>query len=203
MKLHGEDRKQQIIEQATKLFASEGYDKVTTKKLAAACGVTEPALYRYFDSKELIYDSVLDALEEKLKCESLYSELEKVEDVEELLARIGGHLLSCAESNHDICRLLLYSALGGHTKAKGVYQAIRGRYAGFLQTQLDRLAAKGKIAKSNSEITARSFVGMIFDCAMGISVWKSTQGKHYRCDEIVANNIPIFARGLMPGSPQK
>ncbi len=200
MKLAAEDRRLQIVEEATKLFSVEGYDKVTTKKLAAACGVTEPALYRYFASKELIYDAVLDALESRLHCEELYGELESTEDLETILTRLAEHIITCAQKNQEVYRLLLYSALGGHVKAKQVYQAIRGRHAKFLQTQLDRLLEKQLIIERNNEITARCFIGMLFDCALGVSLWKSTQGRSYKCEDVVSNNVPIFTGGLRRSS---
>jgi AcrR family transcriptional regulator len=196
MKLAAEERRNQILEEATKLFSSEGYDKVTTKRLAAACNVTEPALYRYFSSKDQIYDAVLDALENRLDCADLYSSMESELDVEQLLSRIGGQLLTCAQEHQEVYRLLLYSALGGHAKARAVFQAIRGRHAKFLQLQLERLYDLRVIGPVNCEITARSFIGMIFDCSLGLTLWKNSQGRPYRCDEIIANNVPIFAAGL-------
>ncbi len=196
MKLAAEERRHQILEEATKLFSVEGYDKVTTKRLAAACGVTEPALYRYFTSKEVIYDAVLDSLESRLECDDMYGDLDSEDEVGQLLSRIATQLLNCSEKHQEVYRLLLYSALGGHSKARAVYQSIRGRHAKYLQAQLDRLLAKGLITNTNTEITARSFMGMIFDCALGMTLWKNTQGRVYRCDEVVANNIPIFVDGL-------
>lgn len=196
MKLAAEDRRHQIIEEATKLFSVEGYDKVTTKKLAAACGVTEPALYRYFDSKELIYDAVLDALENRLHCDALYEELNGCNDIDTILRRLGENVLSCAQKHQEVYRLLLYSALGGHAKAKQVYQAIRGRHVKFLQQQLDRLSELKLIVERNNEITARCYVGMIFDCSLGFCLWKSTQGRTYRCEDVIDNNVPIFVAGL-------
>ncbi len=203
MKLAAEERRHQILEEATKLFSIEGYDKVTTKRLAAACGVTEPALYRYFASKELIYDAVLDALEDRLQCDDMFAELESENDIERLLSRIATQLLSCAQKNQEVYRLLLYSALGGHAKARAVYQSIRGRHASFLQMQLERLQERGQINALNSEITARCFMGMVFDCSLGLTLWKSVQGRTYRCEEIVANNISIFAAGLLRVTPRK
>ena len=61
------DRKAQILTEATRLFSEFGYDKVTIKILADACGITEPALYRHYASKDAIYDTVLDSIEERLK----------------------------------------------------------------------------------------------------------------------------------------
>ena len=73
---------------------------------------------------------------------------------------------------------------------------IRGNYVKFLIRQLDRLYEAGVIVEKNNEITARCFVGMVLDCAMGLSLYKGLQGRTYEPDSIIANNVPIYVRGL-------
>jgi AcrR family transcriptional regulator len=189
-------RKQQIIAEATRLFSSRGFDKVTTKELAAACGVSEPALYRYFPAKEAIYEAVLSSLESRLQVRELFDRLENEPDVEKLLFDLASHIFEFFRTNQDVYRLMLYSTLGGHAKAKRIYRAVRGTYVEFLIRQLDRFAASGEILAKNNEITGRCFVGMVFECALSGTLWKGFLGRRYRPDDVVGNNIPIFARGL-------
>jgi AcrR family transcriptional regulator len=47
-------RQQEIIETALGIIAEKGIEKFTIKNLAAARGVSEPALYRHFESKQTI-----------------------------------------------------------------------------------------------------------------------------------------------------
>ena len=53
------DRKQQILAQAKQLFVTLGYQNTTTEKIARAAGVSEPMLYRHFDSKKALFLEVL------------------------------------------------------------------------------------------------------------------------------------------------
>lgn len=190
------DRKTQIIIEATRLFSREGYDKVSTKRLAAACDISEPALYRHFRSKQAIYGAVLDSLESRLDCRELFEKLDIEEDIEVILRELAMHIVAFALRNQDVFRLLLYSALGGHAKAKQVYRAIRGTYVEFLLSQLDRLYQQSLIVKKNNELTARCYVGVVFDCALSGTLWKGFQGREYSYDEVIENNVPIYARGL-------
>ncbi|MCE4051657.1 MULTISPECIES: TetR/AcrR family transcriptional regulator [Bacillaceae] len=50
-----------IIKAATTLFMELGYRAVSTRKIAAACGITQPALYHHFQNKQEIYIEVLKA----------------------------------------------------------------------------------------------------------------------------------------------
>jgi TetR/AcrR family transcriptional regulator, fatty acid metabolism regulator protein len=59
------DRQRQILESAMKLIAEEGLGEFTTKKLANAVNVSEPALYRHFKNKEAIIFGLIKYLNEK------------------------------------------------------------------------------------------------------------------------------------------
>jgi AcrR family transcriptional regulator len=194
-------RKQQIVVEATRLFGNRGYDRVTTKDLAASCAVSEPALYRYFPSKEAIYDVVLSSLESRLQVKELFDRLENEQDVEKLLHDLASHIFEFFRTSQDVYRLMLYSTLGGHAKARRIYRAVRGTYVDFLMRQLDRFAAADLILPKNNVITARCFVGMVFECALSSTLWKGFLGKHFNPEDIVNNNIPIFARGLRKDAP--
>jgi TetR/AcrR family transcriptional regulator len=56
------DRKRQLLAQAKQLFLMHGYQSTTTEKIAAAAGVTEPVLYRHFDSKKALFLEVLQEI---------------------------------------------------------------------------------------------------------------------------------------------
>ncbi len=53
------ERKQQIIEVAISLIADKGIQNLTTKNLAKEIGISEPALYRHFESKLDILKNIL------------------------------------------------------------------------------------------------------------------------------------------------
>ena len=197
------ERKTQILEQATRLFSADGYDGMTMKQLAAACGITEPALYRHFPSKVSLYDAVLDAVAERLDTDEFIGTIDESADLETILTGLSEHIIDFYTRHGDIYRLLLFSALGGHAKAKQVFNIIRGTYIKFLVRHLERLESEGKVATRNSEITARCFIGMVFDCAMAKTLWKGFQGRSYQPDEIIANNVPIYVRGLTPRETEK
>src|SRR5437762_82897 len=58
-RLKAPQRREQLIEVATKLFARTGYDATTTAAIAIAAGVTEPILYRHFKSKQELFVAIV------------------------------------------------------------------------------------------------------------------------------------------------
>jgi TetR/AcrR family transcriptional regulator len=53
-------RREALIETACGVFSRSSYRGTTTKAIAAEAGITEPILYRYFDSKRDLYLACLD-----------------------------------------------------------------------------------------------------------------------------------------------
>jgi AcrR family transcriptional regulator len=53
------ERKRQLLAHAKQLFLTLGYHATTTERIAAAAGVSEPVLYRHFDSKKALFLEVL------------------------------------------------------------------------------------------------------------------------------------------------
>jgi AcrR family transcriptional regulator len=57
-RLKAPQRKKQIIDVATRIFARYGYNAATTHTIAEAAGVTEPILYRHFKGKQEMFVAI-------------------------------------------------------------------------------------------------------------------------------------------------
>ena len=62
-------RRQQILDIAADLFASRGFHGVSVAELGAACGVSGPALYKHFPSKDAMLAEMLVTISETLLTE--------------------------------------------------------------------------------------------------------------------------------------
>jgi AcrR family transcriptional regulator len=58
------ERKRQLLACAKQLFVTHGYQATTTAMIAKAAGVSEPVLYRHFDSKKTLFLEVLREVRE-------------------------------------------------------------------------------------------------------------------------------------------
>jgi len=59
-RLKAADRRQQILRAAAQCFAKYGYSRTTTVQLARAARVSEPILYRHFDTKRKLFVALID-----------------------------------------------------------------------------------------------------------------------------------------------
>src|ERR1700761_3494611 len=62
----GSPRKAQILREAAQLFARHGFHGVSIVELGAAVGISGPALYRHFPSKEALLARMLIGVSERL-----------------------------------------------------------------------------------------------------------------------------------------
>ena len=63
------DRRTQILDVAARLFAERGFHGVSVGDIGKAVGVSGPALYKHFDSKDAVLAEMLVAISERLLAE--------------------------------------------------------------------------------------------------------------------------------------
>ncbi|MFE3225531.1 TetR/AcrR family transcriptional regulator [Nocardia sp. NPDC059228] len=56
----GDDRREQIIDEALKAFADNGYRSASIAEIADRCGLSQPGLLHYFPNKAALLSAVLD-----------------------------------------------------------------------------------------------------------------------------------------------
>ncbi len=59
-------RREQILSTAAEMFAARGFHGVSVSDLGAACGISGPALYRHFPSKDAMLAEMLVSISEEL-----------------------------------------------------------------------------------------------------------------------------------------
>jgi AcrR family transcriptional regulator len=59
-------RREQILATAAELFAARGFHGVSVADLGAACGISGPALYKHFASKDAMLAEMLVSISERL-----------------------------------------------------------------------------------------------------------------------------------------
>ena len=59
-------RREQILATAAELFAARGFHGVSVADLGAACGISGPALYKHFPSKDAVLAAMLVSISEEL-----------------------------------------------------------------------------------------------------------------------------------------
>jgi AcrR family transcriptional regulator len=58
-RLQVDERRRQLLERATELFAEHGYDQLSMARIAREAGISKALLYHYFPSKRDLFESAL------------------------------------------------------------------------------------------------------------------------------------------------
>jgi len=139
-------RRQQILQALAYMLEASPGARITTSGLAKEVGVSEAALYRHFPSKSKMFEGLIEYIEE-----TIFTRITKIlaeeSDTTERCKQILTLLLSFAEKNPGISRILTGDALAGET------DRLRTRVAQFydrLETQLKQVLREAEVR--NSEI---------------------------------------------------
>lgn len=175
--MSGDERRNQILRVAIKLFSQRGFSGTTTKEIARAAGVSEAMVFRHFATKSELYSAILD----HKACEGgldnpfeLVSEAMSKGDDYAVFHNLMLNALDHHEKDPEFMRLLMHSALEGHELADMfVAQNIVPLYD-FLSEYIARRQKENAIrSEIKPRVVVRAFVGMMIHQSMNNSLWDS------------------------------
>lgn len=112
-RLSGPERRQTILYQAQQLFAEKGFHGVSIDEISHAVDVSPAILYRHFNSKQDIYDTVL----QELACQResyVDTVVNSGTNFEDVLAGMTQVFISSIDKNPNLLRIEMQSLLDGN-----------------------------------------------------------------------------------------
>ena len=113
-RMSGDERRQQLIETALHLFATNGFRGTTTKAIAQAAGVSEGIIFRYFPTKEDLYTAILNHKARQQGIDRTLETLRRTmaaQDDEALVVQLALKTFEVFRRDADFQRLMLRAAL--------------------------------------------------------------------------------------------
>jgi AcrR family transcriptional regulator len=120
------DRREEILDAATRLFAELGYDGADTQRLADDLGVGKGTLYRHFPSKRDLFLAAADRAMEGLR-DRVNGATEESQDPLEKIALAIGAYLDYFDENAECVELLIQERAQFKDRPKPTYFEHRGR----------------------------------------------------------------------------
>src|SRR5258707_800365 len=194
--MKSDERRAAIVREAIRLFAQTGFRGTTTRKLAAALGVTEPVLYQHFPSKRDLYSAIIEAkADEVTRHSGPLRELALGSDDRAFFSALGELILRRYDEDPDLSRLLFFSALERHELAELFFERLYVKFYQLVTGYIRRRIRAGAFRKVNPEIAARGLIGMIsYHGLVGILFpgrLKRPPGKR-----IVTEMVTVFLEGI-------
>jgi len=158
-----DERRDHIIAVATDVFAEEGYGASSMSTIAARLGGSKATLYKYFPSKEQLFEAVMGQ-----RCQRVLSPLRDLrgsgsDDLELLLADFGQRYLAkiYEPAAFDVHRLVQSEGARFPELAEAFFRAGPNAVLEELRATLERFAVAGHIACEDLDLAAGQFLGML------------------------------------------
>lgn len=107
-----EERERVILDAATELFATTGFHATSTRKIAAAAGVSEGTVFHYFGSKNELMLAILDRFYNETLNQRAAEILDTVMDTRSRLRELALHHVRSLTANNALMMRLLQVYVG-------------------------------------------------------------------------------------------
>ena len=187
-------RREQLLDRAEELFATRGYARATTAELAKASGITEPIIYRHFDSKRDLFVALIERTASRT-LEQWEQHLADARDPAERLWKLLGDNPMRTGRGREAYRVVLqaiteiddpkiHAALNSHMHA----------LHDFLKRELERAQAEHKIT---SLFSADVIAWLLIDVGLGYGALSAMLVSGHGRDEQGTEVRDIIARVLV------
>ncbi len=195
-RLSSVDRRQQILDVATQLFARQGYEGTTTRQIAESAGVNEAIIFRHFSTKEDLYWAVIeDQCRIRAGREKLEQAIASGLDDEQIFTSIATEFLT---RDATLPRLLLFSALERREVSQRFFKVHVASYYEILGDYIRRKIEAGDFRDVDPILAARSFFGML---VYHFQVQELFGAKHLHdidLEHAVRTFVGIWLKGMKP-----
>ncbi len=165
-----EDRKEQILDAAMRVFAQKGFTRATNKDIAREAGITPGLIYYYFESKEAVLKAIIEQ-RSPLQIMGSVSEEMLAMPPQKFLRYLIVSILGIVEGEQFIgmIRVLLPEVMHDvHSVNSQVIQTAQGafqRIGIFLSKYLEAKIASGELRHCDAQLTAQlmlsSLIGLV------------------------------------------
>lgn len=206
-RMAAEDRRQQILEVAIRLFSQKGFRGTTTKEIALAAGVNEAIIFRHFATKSDLYSAIIDQRACAADVQYVDTEIEKEmaqHNDRKVFETIAFHVLNKHEEDGTFLRLMFYSALEGHELSDLFFRNFVSERIRVLATYVKQRIAAGAFRKVDPMTAVRMFFGTVMNHAIMNRFFNQSLGEQKL---IISNRIAaerfaeIFLAGIINHEP--
>jgi AcrR family transcriptional regulator len=197
------ERREQILRAAMDCFAARGFRGTTTRDIAARVGLTEAALYRHFPSKEALYAAIVEQKMAAPEWMELVAAASAAGDDRAVFGGLAHALLGSVEDDPSFLRILLYTALEGHERAKPFFDTRVRRLREFLAQYIARRTREGAFRAIDPVLGARAFLGMIMDFVIVREVFQQRDAYPHAREQAAEVFVDLFLDGIRSGGASR
>jgi AcrR family transcriptional regulator len=184
--LLAEERSNQILDAAARLFATQGFHQTTTKQIAAEAGVAEGTIYNYFSSKHDLLIGMLSRLAE-MDVLSQAMAHPPTGDQHAFVTEMLRQRLAIIDRNLDIIRAVMPQMLADPELGEQLLKRFAGPALLALRHYTEAQVAAGNFRPVNPALHARLVPALLIGfMLMEIAGDETLKGLHDQIPQAVA-----------------
>lgn len=203
-RLGADARRKQLIETATRLFATKGFSGTTTREIAAAAGVNEAIIFRFFPHKDDLYAAILETKSAEARTDSLVDELRAAaadHDDRRVMGTVVRSIIEHLQRDPEFLRLMLHSALEGHSFAAQYRARHNAPLQRFLLEYVTQRQRDGVFRAGDPEPLVRAILAVPVHHGMVETLLPPEDRVRFSGD-VVESYVSFVLHGLRAGAPR-
>ena len=193
-----EDRREQIIDAAMRVFAQKGFTKATNKDIAREAGITPGLIYYYFESKNALLNAILETRSPLQVVSSLSPEVLALPP-EMFLRMLITRVLAIMEGENmvGLLRVILPEIIHNPDMAS-IPAMLFQRVFGFLASYVEAKIASGELRPVNASMMVQVLAGGLVAFILRRQVFRDPMALAYSHEQIVDAVLDTVMNGILP-----
>jgi len=193
-----EDRREQIIDAAMRVFSQKGFTSATNKNIAREAGITPGLIYYYFESKEKLLQAVIESRSPLRLVTSPPPQIATMPP--ELFLRFATcQVLSIIEGENfmQFIRVMLPEVIR-NPQVTPLVAGFFQRLLEFLTSYFESKMATGELRRTDASLTAQVFMGSIIGFVLRRNIIRDPSALPYTHEQIADAIAETVLTGLTP-----
>lgn len=196
-------RPAELLDAALAEFFEKGFAAARLEDIAARAGVSKGTVYLYFDSKEEMFEALVQAIPranvERLRAIATDATVPPEDLLRRMLAFVGGFLRD--ERMSKFPRLIISDG-GRFPKLAETYKReVISRGIGILSAVIERGIKEGVFRAVDPLQAAFAALSPLLFTAIWRTTFERFEGDQIDAEVLVPQHIDMFVRGLLKGAP--
>jgi TetR/AcrR family transcriptional regulator, fatty acid metabolism regulator protein len=192
-------RRTQILDAATRVFASKGFNRATIRDVAQDAGVADGTIYNYFANKTDLLFGLLDRLNDTERRPASLALAAEASFADYFRAYVRERV-EALWSNADLFRAVLPELLANAELRERYYDEVIAPTMALGETAFAGLAASGMMRDLNLQLSMRVVAGSVLGLMVLQLLGDETLATRWR--EIPDALADLLLPGLLPRSPK-
>jgi AcrR family transcriptional regulator len=193
-----EDRREQIIDAAMRVFAQKGFTKATNKDIARAAGITAGLIYYYFESKEALLNAILETRSPLQVISSLPPEALALPP-EMFLRMMIQRVLSIMEGENmvGLIRVMLPEMIHNPT-ISSIPASLFQRVFGFISKYFEAKVVSGELRPIDTLLAIQVLIGSLIGFILRRQIIHDPIALAYSQEQIADAIVDTMMNGMKP-----